>query len=274
VNTARKTDPIRKITTKNGEVRYRFIIDVGKRPDGKRDQRCFTNPSLREARAERAKIISDRSRGTLVKRTKITLAQAIDDWLTGRRNLRRSTQRNYADSLELAKVRLGHIQLQDLTKAHLDRLVTELQTSGRRIGNVQRQGLSPRSVNLTLTLLSSVLDNAMRDGMVVRNVAKLVERPSQTKREMSTWTADQAAGFLEAVATDRLSAAWHHRSTVSAVVRCSDFAGPMSILMPGRSRSGSPGPWLPVRLWKVSRRPNGAVVRCRSMTLWLPLCAP
>jgi hypothetical protein len=33
---SRKTDPIRKITTKTGETRYRFIIDVGKRPDGKR----------------------------------------------------------------------------------------------------------------------------------------------------------------------------------------------------------------------------------------------
>jgi hypothetical protein len=31
VTTARKTDPIRKIPTKNGETRYRFIIDMGKR---------------------------------------------------------------------------------------------------------------------------------------------------------------------------------------------------------------------------------------------------
>jgi hypothetical protein len=76
---------------------------------------------MKEARAERSKIIADRSRGTQVKRTKVTLAQAIDDWLAGRRNLRPSTQRNYRDSLELAKVSLGHIQLQELTKAHLDR---------------------------------------------------------------------------------------------------------------------------------------------------------
>ena len=54
----RKTDPIRKITTRTGETRYRFIIDVGKRPDGKRDQRCFTFQTLKEARAERSKIIS------------------------------------------------------------------------------------------------------------------------------------------------------------------------------------------------------------------------
>jgi len=38
--------------------------------------------------------------------------------------------------------RLGYIQLQNLTKAHLDDLVTELLDHGRRIGNVQRKGLS------------------------------------------------------------------------------------------------------------------------------------
>jgi integrase len=79
---SRKTDPIRKITTKNGETRYRFIIDVGKRPDGKRDQRCYTFRTMKEARAERSKIIADRSRGTLVKRTSVTLTSyARDGWL-------------------------------------------------------------------------------------------------------------------------------------------------------------------------------------------------
>jgi hypothetical protein len=90
MTTSRKSDPIRKITTKSGETRYRFIIDVGKRPDGKRDQRCYTFTKLGEARAERAKIISDRSRGALVKPTKATLAEAVTAWLEGRRNLPRA----------------------------------------------------------------------------------------------------------------------------------------------------------------------------------------
>ena len=51
--------------------------------------------------------------------------------------------RNYADSLKLVSARLGHIQLQNLTKAHLDDLVTALLDHGRRVSNVQRQGLSP-----------------------------------------------------------------------------------------------------------------------------------
>ena len=45
------------------------------------------------------------------------------------------------------------------------------------------RALSPRSVNLTVTMLGSMLDSAMQDGLVVSNVAKLVERPSQPKRE-------------------------------------------------------------------------------------------
>jgi integrase len=204
----RKLDPIKKVTTAAGEVRYRFIIDMGKRPDGRRDQRCFTYPTQKQARDERAKIISDRSRGTLVVPTKATVKEAIQKWLDGRRNLRPSTLRNYRDSLRLVSDRLGHVQLQKLSKAHLDRLVTELLHHGRRVGNVQQQGLSPRSVNLMLTLLSGVLDDAVRQGTLTRNVAAMVERPSQTKKEMRTWTAGQAAIFLEAVTDHRLSAAF------------------------------------------------------------------
>lgn len=59
-----------------------------------------------------------------------------------------------------------------------------------------------------LTLLGSVLDDAVKQGSLSRNVARLVERPSQARKDMSTWTESQAAAFLEAVADDRLNAAW------------------------------------------------------------------
>lgn len=34
----RKRDPIKRVVLADGRVRYRFVIDVGKRSDGKRDQ--------------------------------------------------------------------------------------------------------------------------------------------------------------------------------------------------------------------------------------------
>lgn len=59
MTTARKADPIRRMTTKCGETRCRFVIDVGKQPNGKRDQRCYTYTKWEEARAARVKIIAD-----------------------------------------------------------------------------------------------------------------------------------------------------------------------------------------------------------------------
>jgi hypothetical protein len=58
VTTARKADPIRRMTTKCGETRC-LVIDVGKRLNGKRDQRCYTYTKWEEARAARVKIIAD-----------------------------------------------------------------------------------------------------------------------------------------------------------------------------------------------------------------------
>jgi hypothetical protein len=47
------------MSSKCGETRCRFVIDVGKRPNGKRDQRCYTYTKWEEARAARVKIIAD-----------------------------------------------------------------------------------------------------------------------------------------------------------------------------------------------------------------------
>ena len=55
-------------------------------------------------------------------------------------------------------------QLQNLTEVHLDNLVTELLDHGRRIDNVKRKGLSPRTVNQVLMLVGSLLADAVRQG--------------------------------------------------------------------------------------------------------------
>ena len=58
MTTARKADPIRRMTTKCGETRCRFVIDVGK-PQRQTRQRCYTYTKWEEARAARVKIIAD-----------------------------------------------------------------------------------------------------------------------------------------------------------------------------------------------------------------------
>ena len=68
--------------------------------------------------------------------------------------------------------------------------------------------VSSRTVVTMLVVLSSALDDAMRAGLVARNVARLVKRPGIEHHEMSSWTPDQAMSFREHIGDDRLVACW------------------------------------------------------------------
>ena len=201
------TDPIKKIILKDKSVRYRFVIDVGRRPDGKRDQKTFTFANKTEAIAERSKIIADRSRGTFVRPTRLTVAEHLDAWLAGKRKIQESTRGNYRNALIPVREQLGHLALQEVTKAHVDRLVNAMLASGRRVGT-KGNPLSPSTVTLMLTCLRMAFNDALKQGILVRNVVALVDRPGVKSTEMSTWTAEQAVKFLAYVAEDRLAVAW------------------------------------------------------------------
>lgn len=69
-------------------------------------------------------------------------------------------------------------------------------------------GVSARTVGTMLTVLASALDDAMAQGLVVRNVARLVKRPKVIAAEMAFWTSEQANTFRDHVAGDRLAACW------------------------------------------------------------------
>ncbi|MDX1881864.1 tyrosine recombinase XerC [Mycolicibacterium sp. 120270] len=69
-------------------------------------------------------------------------------------------------------------------------------------------GVSARTIVSMLVVLSSALDDAMAQGLVARNVARLVKRPKVTTAEMSTWTPEQAATFRAHISSDRLAACW------------------------------------------------------------------
>lgn len=56
-------------------------------------------------------------------------------------------------------------------------------------------GVSARTIVTMLVVLSAALDDAMAQGLVARNVARLVKRPKIAAAEMATWMPDEAARF-------------------------------------------------------------------------------
>ena len=69
----RRALPITKRVARNGKVSYTFQIDAGAKPDGSRDRRRYTYPTLAEAKREYARIMTEAAAGTLVRREKVTL---------------------------------------------------------------------------------------------------------------------------------------------------------------------------------------------------------
>jgi len=198
---SRKTDPIRKITTQNGETRYRFTIDVGKRPDGKRDQRCFTYRSLSEARAERAKIISDRSRGTLVKRTSVTFDDVCQRWLDSKHDVREVSKIGYSYALKAARAQLGRTRVQDITRSDIEGVIR----------SIRDRGLSHRSMVVALGAIRQVLAYGISSGVVAVNVAASVKpsrKPHSDATAEEVWEPNELVKFREVADQDEWAAAW------------------------------------------------------------------
>lgn len=74
------------------------------------------------------------------------------------------------------------------------------------LGSLQAQGLRPATVRHVRATLSRALSDAVRDELVVRNVARLVEPPPLARRNPSAFTPDEFGRIKEAAKGQRLGA--------------------------------------------------------------------
>ncbi len=71
-----------------------------------------------------------------------------------------------------------------------------------------QKGDSIRKVQVLRTVLSAALTRAVREELVIRNVARLVELPQWQRGTIRPWAADEARAFLAAAKADPLYAAF------------------------------------------------------------------
>ena len=130
---------------------------------------------------------------TYVHSSRLTVEQACETWLLSKHALKPSTLQGHRVALGPLRDELGHVEIQKLSKADLDRLVGRL-----RRGEVEgRKKWSARSVNYMLYLCSAVLHDQVAQGNVVRNVAKLVDRLAGEAAEMRTLTEKNMFAILD-----------------------------------------------------------------------------
>lgn len=211
MSTRRRLPPGAKwVTLPSGAKRVEIVLDTGQDPaTGKRRQVRRRFKTIDAADDAYTTMRAEVRAGTFTHRSAKTVETVCAEWLKGKR-VRPATLANYADVLKPVIAAYGQMQVQQLTKSHVDDLMNRLTAGGLVKSNGRpRKPWSPRSVNLMVTVLQMVLEDALRQGLVVRNVAALVDRLEQTKPKMKTFTEAEVRRVLAAASEDRDEIAWH-----------------------------------------------------------------
>jgi integrase len=208
------SDGIKKITLRNGRVRYRTVVDAGPGENGKRTQITITRDTKTEVREERSRIIAQRAAGTLIAPSKITLGEWLDQWLEYKqRDVEETTIRTYRLALVHVYDRLGRIRLQELTEDQVRDFIDGLVATGRRKGGAPGTRLAVSTVEGILTRLREALSRAVVRRLIAVSPAvhvrvSLADKKTD-KRERDRpkpWTVDEVQTFIKGIEGDRLYA--------------------------------------------------------------------
>ena len=168
---------------------------------GARKRVVVYGKTLAEAREKLAKVQQDVRSGIPVSDKVWKLGPYLDYWLENfvRRNRRPATYNLYEMIVRLyLKPGLGGRKLTSLT------VPTVQEFLNRRL----QQGDSIRKVQVMRTVLSAALTRAVREELIVRNVARLVELPQWQRGQIRPWAADEARAFLASARPDPLYSAF------------------------------------------------------------------
>jgi integrase len=165
-------------------------------PDGKR--KSFYGKTREEVQKKLKQAIRDVDNGLQLTSNQETLGQYLTNWLEGvKHQVKTSSFHCYDNSIRIHVVpSLGKHRLAKLTPQHLQNFYTQKLDAG----------LSSTTVRQIHLILHRALKDAMRMGMIQRNVTEMVRPPRKRKVEMKTLDARQAALFVEAANGERLEA--------------------------------------------------------------------
>jgi integrase len=156
-----------------------------------------------EAREKLRRAVRDVERGLVALSENTRLAHYLEQWLDVVRSrvqaggLAPSTGAGYERvTRRFLCPRLGRVPLRKLTSGQIEAL----------FGELQAEGYAPATIRHVRATLSRALSDAMRDELLYRNVARLVEPPHLDRRHPSAFTVDEFRSIVVACGADRLGA--------------------------------------------------------------------
>jgi integrase len=179
--------------------RWRGAVSLGYDEHGNRVRKKVSGRTRAEVIEKLRKLRQQVDNG-VIPDDRLTVRAFLDRWLTVNvpGTVAESTEDGYAVQVRLHLApALGRKRLAQLTVADLDKLWKAKRDAG----------YSSNSIRLMRTVLRRAIGQAVREGIVSRNVAGLSTAPHVRAKEGRTLTVDQAQLLLEAAARYRFEAA-------------------------------------------------------------------
>src|SRR5215207_248530 len=183
---------------RESDQRWVASVDLGF-DSGKRKRKVLYGKTRKEVSEKLKVLLREQQQGMPIHLERQTVGQYLDAWLVDvvKPSVRPKTHLSYAGIVRIhLSPALGRHQLTKLTPQHVQQLL-----------NAKRgAGLSPRSVQYLRDVLRNALGQALKWGLVTRNVATLVEPPRVPHREMRFLSPDEARVLLTTARGERLEA--------------------------------------------------------------------
>jgi integrase len=155
--------------------------------------------SRKEVAQKLTKAMADRDGGLVFDHENLCVEEYLQRWLKGsvRDNVKPVTYDSYTRIIRVHVIpTLGRVKLDKLNPLHLQTLYRERLNSG----------LSSRTVQYIHVVMHRALKQAVRWGLVPRNVSEAVDPPRTHRKEMRPLSPGQARSLLEAAQEERLEA--------------------------------------------------------------------
>ena len=196
-----------------GKGKWILGFDVGRNPStGKRQQRWHTVIGTRkDAERELRTLLQTVETGAYIQPSNLTFGSFLIRWLADVKSRTAPRTHEGYDWLCTRHIipALGSVDLSKLQPSHLQAHYAKALKQGRLDGS---GGLSPRSVIHQHRVIHEALQDAVKWGVLPRNVAQAVEPPKAPRHEMRTLQANGVQQLLSA-----LEASWAYEPVFLAV---------------------------------------------------------
>ncbi len=187
---------------KDGRWEGRYTAGINPE-NGKQIFKNVLGKTQAEVKEKLKKALADSQKLDLAKQGKYTVGTWMDAWFENVAKIKvrpssHQTYRGYIDNH--IKPNIGNISLEKLTTMELQKLYRKLSTSGRveRIeAEKQPKGLSAKTVRNINQVISSAMDLAVAQKIILENPTNACSLPRVEHKEMQTISAEQLQAFLE-----------------------------------------------------------------------------